>query len=205
MWRPIAIFIVIASPLYVVFCIINGVYAFYKAVSLMWLQSFQWDVQVPGEGGKWHAWLEAKNCVQSYSTPAIASTCLSWLVSMLFLLCFNWFTLNWCTRKLGFFGRIIRRPGACLEIEIIKSTMAGTRAWGRPCTAWQDNVRTWTGYHSGSNDGKWRTVHRRRVLSLMQPILKLSSMFEGKAKYVLPECVRKLTILGGYISLVKKC
>jgi len=107
------------------------------------LQSFQWDVQVPGEGGKWHAWLEAKNGVQSYSTPAIASTCLSRFVSILFLLCFNRFTLNWCTRKLMFFDRIVRRPGACLEIEIIKSTMAGTRARGRRCTACQDIIRKW--------------------------------------------------------------
>ena len=58
------------------------------------LQSFQRDVQVPGEGGKWRAWLETKDRVQSYSTAAISSAGLSWFVSILLPIYYDRSTLN---------------------------------------------------------------------------------------------------------------
>jgi len=30
--------------------------------------------------------------------------------------------------------------------DIVKGTMLGTREWGRPCTTWWDNIKTWTGW-----------------------------------------------------------
>jgi len=35
--------------------------------------------------------------------------------------------------------------GSCLEKEIMQGTMPGARRRGRPCTAWMDNIKTWTG------------------------------------------------------------
>ena len=38
-----------------------------------------------------------------------------------------------------------RKQGSCLEKEIMQGTMPGARRRGRPCTAWMDNIKTWTG------------------------------------------------------------
>ena len=39
----------------------------------------------------------------------------------------------------------MRKQGSCLEKEIMQGTMPGARRRGRPCTAWMDNIKTWTG------------------------------------------------------------
>jgi len=48
-------------------------------------------------------------------------------------------------RKLAYYGHIMRKQGSCLEKEIMQGTMPGVRRRGRPCTAWMDNIKTWTG------------------------------------------------------------
>ena len=49
------------------------------------------------------------------------------------------------TRKLRYFGHIMRKRGDCLEKEIMQGTTAGKRARGRPRTKWIENIRSWTG------------------------------------------------------------
>ena len=39
----------------------------------------------------------------------------------------------------------MRNQGSCLEKEIIQGTMSGARRRGILCTAWIDNIKTWTG------------------------------------------------------------
>jgi len=39
----------------------------------------------------------------------------------------------------------MRKQGSCPEKEIMQGTMRGARRWGRPRTAWMDNISTWTG------------------------------------------------------------
>ena len=46
---------------------------------------------------------------------------------------------------LAYYGHTVRKQGSCLEKEIMQGTMPGTRRRGRPCTAWMDNIKTWTG------------------------------------------------------------
>jgi len=41
-------------------------------------------------------------------------------------------------RKLSHFGHILRRSGDCLEKEVIKGTIPGSRTRGRSKTAWID-------------------------------------------------------------------
>ena len=48
-------------------------------------------------------------------------------------------------RKLAYYGHTMRKQGSCLEKEIMQGTMPGARRWGRPRTAWVDNIKTWTG------------------------------------------------------------
>jgi len=45
-------------------------------------------------------------------------------------------------RKLAYYGHAVRKQGSCLEKEIMQGTMPGAR---RPCTAWIDNIKTWSG------------------------------------------------------------
>jgi len=40
---------------------------------------------------------------------------------------------------------ILRKQGSCLEKEIMQGTMPGACRRGRPCTAWMDNIKMWTG------------------------------------------------------------
>ena len=47
-------------------------------------------------------------------------------------------------RKLAYYGHTMRKPGNCLEEEIMQGTMPGVCRRGRPCTAWIDN-KSWTG------------------------------------------------------------
>jgi len=47
------------------------------------------------------------------------------------------------TRKLTYYSHTMRKQGSC--IEIMQKTMPGARRRGRPCTAWMDNIKTWTG------------------------------------------------------------
>jgi len=48
-------------------------------------------------------------------------------------------------RKLAYYGQTMRKPGSCLEKEIMQGTMPGARRRVRPRTAWVDNIKTWTG------------------------------------------------------------
>jgi len=47
--------------------------------------------------------------------------------------------------KLAYYGHTVRKQGSCLEKEIMQGTMPGARRRGRSCTAWMDNIKTWTG------------------------------------------------------------
>ena len=49
------------------------------------------------------------------------------------------------TRKLKYFGHIVRKKGNCLEKEIMQGTTGGARARGKPRTNWMENIRSWTG------------------------------------------------------------
>ena len=48
-------------------------------------------------------------------------------------------------RKLAYYDHTMMKQGSCLEKEIMEATMPCTRRRGRPCTAWVDNINTWTG------------------------------------------------------------
>ena len=48
-------------------------------------------------------------------------------------------------RKLAYYGHTMMKQGSCLEKEIMQGTMPGARRRGRPCTAWMNNIKTWTG------------------------------------------------------------
>ena len=48
-------------------------------------------------------------------------------------------------RKLEYYGHTMRKQGSCLEKEIMQGTIPGARRRGRQCTAWMDNIKTWTG------------------------------------------------------------
>ena len=47
-------------------------------------------------------------------------------------------------RKLAYYGHTMRKQGSCLEKAIMQGTMPGAHRQGRPCTAWMDNIKTWT-------------------------------------------------------------
>jgi len=47
-------------------------------------------------------------------------------------------------RKLAYYGHTMSKQGSCLEKRIMQGTMSGARRRGRPCTAWMDNIDTWT-------------------------------------------------------------
>ena len=49
------------------------------------------------------------------------------------------------TRKLKYFGHIVRKKGNSLEKEIMQGTTGGARARGKPRTNWMENIRSWTG------------------------------------------------------------
>jgi len=44
-------------------------------------------------------------------------------------------------RKLAYYGYTMRKQ----EKEIMQGTMPGARRRGRPCMAWMNNIKTWTG------------------------------------------------------------
>jgi len=48
-------------------------------------------------------------------------------------------------RKLAYYGHTLRKQGSCPEKEIMQGTMPGALRRGRLCTAWMDNINTWTG------------------------------------------------------------
>jgi len=48
------------------------------------------------------------------------------------------------SRKLAYYGHTMRKRGSCPEKEIMQETMPGARKRRRPCTAWMDNIKTWT-------------------------------------------------------------
>ena len=43
------------------------------------------------------------------------------------------------------YSHTMRKQGNCLEKYIMQRTMPGAQRQGRPCTAWMDNIKTWTG------------------------------------------------------------
>jgi len=49
------------------------------------------------------------------------------------------------SRKLGYFGHIMRGEDEFLEKGIIEGTLPDSRKRGRSRTAWIDNVTSWTG------------------------------------------------------------
>ena len=69
-------------------------------------------------------------------------------------------------RKLAYYGHTIRKQGSCLEKEIMQGTMTDARRRGRPCTAWMDNIKTWTGLsveksiRMTEHRDKWRVTVR---------------------------------------------
>jgi len=69
-------------------------------------------------------------------------------------------------RKLRFFGHIVRKTADCLEKKIVEGSLPGKRAQGRPRTAWQDNIKAWTGMtleeavRATENREHWRMVVR---------------------------------------------
>jgi len=48
-------------------------------------------------------------------------------------------------RKLAYYGHTMRKQGNCLEKEIMQGTIPDARRRGRPCKAWIDNIKSWTG------------------------------------------------------------
>ena len=48
-------------------------------------------------------------------------------------------------RKLAYYSHTVRKQGSCLGKEIMQGTMPGARRQGRPCTAWMDSIKMWTG------------------------------------------------------------
>jgi len=48
-------------------------------------------------------------------------------------------------RKLACYDHTMRKQGSYLEKEIMQGTVPGARRRGRQCTAWMDNIKTWTG------------------------------------------------------------
>jgi len=48
-------------------------------------------------------------------------------------------------KKLAYSGHTMRKQGSCLEKEIMQRTKPGACRRGRPCTAWMDNIKKWTG------------------------------------------------------------
>jgi len=54
-------------------------------------------------------------------------------------------TVRHCQRKEASILWSYHEETSCLEKEIMQGTMPGARRRGRPCTAWVDNIKTWTG------------------------------------------------------------
>jgi len=49
-------------------------------------------------------------------------------------------------RKLAYYGHTMRKQGR-KEKEIMQGNIARSRMRGKPCTAWIDNIKTWTGLY----------------------------------------------------------
>jgi len=69
-------------------------------------------------------------------------------------------------RKLAYYDHIMRKPGSCLEEEIMQGTMPGARRQGRQRTVWVDKISTWTGLSveesvrmTEDRDKGWKYVH----------------------------------------------
>ena len=43
------------------------------------------------------------------------------------------------------FEDTMRKRGSCLKKEMMQGTIPGAHRWGRPHTAWMNNINTWTG------------------------------------------------------------
>ena len=75
------------------------------------------------------------------------------------------------TRKLAYFGHVLRKPGDCLEKTIIQGINPGTRGRGRPRMMWIDNIKDWTARTSGQlvRDVEDRTLWRATVHGAANP------------------------------------
>ena len=68
------------------------------------------------------------------------------------------------SRKLKYYGHVLRNKEEILEKDIIQGTVPGRRARGRPRMVWMDNIKVWTGLsltetlRSVENKKKWRRV-----------------------------------------------
>ena len=52
------------------------------------------------------------------------------------------------TRKLGYFGHVMRQESLSIEKVVITGLVPGGRSRGRPAMAWIDNITDWTGMRS---------------------------------------------------------
>jgi len=47
------------------------------------------------------------------------------------------------TRKLSYFGHVMRKEGDCLGNEVMQGTVPGVRKQGRPKMQWMDDMEKW--------------------------------------------------------------
>ena len=68
------------------------------------------------------------------------------------------------SRKLKYYGHVLRNKEETLEKDIIQGTVPGRRARGRPRMMWMNNIKVWTGLslaetlRSVENRKQWRRV-----------------------------------------------
>ena len=68
------------------------------------------------------------------------------------------------TKKLQYFGHIIRQNGDTLHRTVLDGKVNGSRGRGRPRTKWTTNITKWTGleYHQAVRQAphrqEWRTI-----------------------------------------------
>lgn len=69
------------------------------------------------------------------------------------------------TRKLKYFGHVMRKKGECLEKEIMQGTTYGARARGRPRMTWIENIKKWTGLNMSQlmRTAEERNIWRQKV------------------------------------------
>jgi len=83
----------------------------------------------------------------------------------------------------------MRKQGSCLEKEIMQGTMPGARRRGRPCTAWMDNIKTWTAV--------WQTLGSR---TSKEQNRTLAAKVLPTRLFQLPSSTRKTDLYRGSMS-----
>ena len=96
-----------------------------------------------------------------------------------------------------------------LEKEIMQGTMSGAGRWGRPCSVWMDNIKTWTGLpveesiRMTENRDKWRKyVHR-----VANPRIEVGQKAEQKIVFrtcidVYEQCMSRMEESGRTFSIL---